>query len=423
MKHRSEEEKRSYSLQADVIPNQNLALIMLFIISVIAVCIILTELDIFRVGKRQMLSGGILSIILLVVPQFFRFGNLMARPSVKYIMISCVSVVMLVITTTLMFHTTMCLIIPMLTSTFYKDTKIAWFSVFCSVLISILSPIVSFVDGIWDSLFLQVLLQFCGFDSAPALTPFFTLSESVSQIALYLVLPRVLIVLVIGIGTIRIAQGNKIALDDRMELVRTNEQILSMQEDTLECLANIIEQRDGNTGAHVQNTRNYMRAFTDYLLNAGTGSLTPELADRIVEASVLHDIGKVSVSDLILNKPGRLTEEEFEVMKTHCLEGDKLISKAFADNPDRVFVQTAHEIVAFHHEKVDGSGYPYGLYRDEIPLAARMMAIVDAFDAITSVRVYKDALSEEEAYAILRQDSGSHFDGALVEAFIASRKE
>lgn len=423
MKHRSEEEKRSYSLQADVIPNQNLALIMLFIISVIAVCIILTELDIFRVGKRQMLSGGILSIILLVVPQFFRFGNLMARPSVKYIMISCVSVVMLVITTTLMFHTTMCLIIPMLTSTFYKDTKIAWFSVFCSVLISILSPIVSFVDGIWDSLFLQVLLQFCGFDSSPALTPFFTLSESVSQIVLYLVLPRVLIVLVIGIGTIRIAQGNKIALDDRMELVRTNEQILSMQEDTLECLANIIEQRDGNTGAHVQNTRNYMRSFTDYLLNAGTGSLTPELADRIVEASVLHDIGKVSVSDLILNKPGRLTEEEFEVMKTHCLEGDKLISKAFADNPDRVFVQTAHEIVAFHHEKVDGSGYPYGLYRDEIPLAARMMAIVDAFDAITSVRVYKDALSEEEAYAILRQDSGSHFDGTLVEAFIASRGE
>lgn len=109
-------------------------------------------------------------------------------------------------------------------------------------------------------------------------------------------------------------------------------------------------------------------------------------------------------------------------MKTHCQEGDKFISKAFAESPDALFVSIAHEIVSCHHEKVDGTGYPNGLAGEEIPLAARMMAIVDAFDAITSERVYKPAKSPEEALAILRKDSGTHFDAGLVELFVTAYK-
>ena len=422
MRDLTDDERAYYSQEAEVTPNKVLINCMLAVILVISACWIMTETGAFRVDRTQMRFGAAVSLTLLIIPQFFRFGDLLSRPATKYILLSITTLVMLIITTMLMFHTTLVLIIPLLASTFYKSRRVGILAFVGSLGITVLSPLVSFAGGIWDSLFLQVLLQFCGIDSFPAAEPFFSLSQSILQILLYIVLPRVLIISVIGFGTLNIIDGSVCALDDRISLMRSNAQALAMEDDTLECLATIIEGKDGSTGAHVLNTKKYMSAMLEYILshNLYPETVNREYAEKVIRSSILHDVGKIAIPDSILDKPGKLTDEEFAVMKTHCLEGDKFISKAFADNPDREFVSIAHEVVTFHHEKIDGSGYPYGLSGEQIPFAARMMAIVDAFDAITSERVYKKARTTEEAFEILRKDSGTHFDGELAQIFIAA---
>ena len=139
-------------------------------------------------------------------------------------------------------------------------------------------------------------------------------------------------------------------------------------------------------------------------------------------AAPLHDIGKIHIPDAVLNKPGRLTEEEFAVMKTHTTAGQELLLRAKAELGESGYLNTAVEMAAYHHEWWNGKGYPYGLNGDEIPLCARIMAVADVFDALTQKRCYKSAMPAEKAYAIIREESGAHFDPKVVEAFFAADK-
>ncbi|MFT4004424.1 MAG: HD domain-containing phosphohydrolase [Lacrimispora sp.] len=140
----------------------------------------------------------------------------------------------------------------------------------------------------------------------------------------------------------------------------------------------------------------------------------------IVLSSPLHDIGKVGIPDQILLKPGKLTPEEYEIMKNHAvLGGDAILSVEKLIGGAETFLTCAREIAYFHHEKWDGSGYPSGLSREAIPLPARLMAVVDVYDALTSRRIYKEAVSHEKAVSIIREDAGKHFDPDVVNAFLA----
>ena len=151
--------------------------------------------------------------------------------------------------------------------------------------------------------------------------------------------------------------------------------------------------------------------------------LTPEMQDRMCKAAPLHDIGKIKISDVVLNKPGRLTEDEFEVIKTHTLSGGEIIEKTLTDIESDSYLKVAQEMALYHHEKWDGSGYPYHLSGEEIPLCARIMAVVDVFDALTSKRVYKEAFPVEKAFRILEESSGTHFDPKIVGTFLAHKEE
>ena len=211
-----------------------------------------------------------------------------------------------------------------------------------------------------------------------------------------------------------------------------------VQDLSLRALACLAEARDSETGHHVLRTQAYVSSLAHRL--AGTGrygeQLTAERIDMIVKAAPLHDIGKVGVPDAILLKPARLTAAEFEIMKTHVVIGAAAIRRAMeqtllaaadvaASRSSRVFdfLQVAHDIALTHHEKWDGSGYPGGLAGEAIPLAGRLMALADVFDALISERVYKAALPVPETVAIIRDGSGSHFDPAVVDAFLASQEE
>lgn len=219
-------------------------------------------------------------------------------------------------------------------------------------------------------------------------------------------------------------------LEERVEeqTKKIKEQILEriqMQESVIEGMAAIIESRDNSTGEHVRNTKRYVSMIADYMLEHG---IYPEEVDEqfteyIRSAAPLHDVGKILISDVILNKPGKFTPEEFEIMKTHALLGEEIVEKILDNNTEPELLQMAKDVVCGHHEKWDGSGYPSGLSGEMIPLAARIMAVADVFDALVCKRVYKEAMAEEEAYTILREDSGKHFDPVIVDVFFQIRNE
>jgi putative two-component system response regulator len=202
-------------------------------------------------------------------------------------------------------------------------------------------------------------------------------------------------------------------------------EISESQMATIFALVKLAESRDDETGAHIERTASFCRLLAEKArtLLQYRSVITDEYVATIYRASPLHDIGKVGISDLILLKPGKLTPEEFTIMKTHVEIGYqtlKNIDKRFQNN---AFIQMGLDITRYHHEKWDGSGYLFGLKGEAIPLSARMMALADVYDALRSKRVYKPAFPHEKAMEIILEGRGKHFDPALVDLFAASHKE
>ena len=206
------------------------------------------------------------------------------------------------------------------------------------------------------------------------------------------------------------------------EVSRRTKEIALIQEVSIMAMVSLAETRDNETGYHIQRTKlfvkelcSYLGKFPKYKETFSQGNI-----DLIVASAPLHDIGKVGIPDSILLKPNKLTEEEYEVMKTHTTLGRDAILKAeHLMNRPETFLRYPKEMVYSHHEKWDGSGYPQGISGEDIPLSARIIALADMYDALTSKRVYKKPLSHEEAVEIIKSESGKHFDPEIVEAFLA----
>ncbi len=209
------------------------------------------------------------------------------------------------------------------------------------------------------------------------------------------------------------------------QVAQRTAEIQQLQDTTVLMLASLAETRDNETGNHIARTQHYVRTLAEALCDDPryASQLTPEAIDLLFKSAPLHDIGKVGVPDSILLKPGRLTPEEFEVMKTHTtLARDAIEATERRLGRDVPFLRFAKEIAASHHEKWDGSGYPQGLSGEAIPLSARLMAVADVYDALISRRVYKPAFPHEEAVTIIMQGRGAHFDPAVCDAFFAQRE-
>lgn len=214
--------------------------------------------------------------------------------------------------------------------------------------------------------------------------------------------------------------------DLNAELAAHNARIAAMQQGTIIGMANLIESRDGSTGEHVKNTAAYVGALASAALEAGVYPevITAHFVDLVQKAAPLHDVGKIVVPDHILNKPGRLTPDEFEVMKTHAAEGGVIVRRILSGVTDPEYTEIAADIASYHHERWDGGGYPEGLAGEDIPVSARIMAVADVYDALVSERVYKAAMPPEQALAIIEEESGSHFDPQLTGLFLElMRKE
>jgi len=207
---------------------------------------------------------------------------------------------------------------------------------------------------------------------------------------------------------------------------RRTSRLLRLKNGIVSVLADIVECRDEAAGGgHIDRTSRCIRTLIEAMRvsNVYADEMSDWDIETIVASARLHDIGKIAVSDAILNKPGKLTAQEFDIVKSHVKEGERIIDKIVTKTGDEEFLQFARLFVSYHHERWDGQGYPYGLAGLNIPLAGRIMAIIDVYDALVSERPYKKPFPPDLALDTIKQESGKHFDPRITDVFLLKRDE
>ncbi|MBS7261226.1 MAG: HD domain-containing protein [Treponema sp.] len=215
------------------------------------------------------------------------------------------------------------------------------------------------------------------------------------------------------------------AINDNLEKIvyEKTKKMRRILNDIIRSMAITVENRDSNTGGHIQRTSDVVKIFVNHLMK--TGKFTERFSDErfrdTVRAAYLHDFGKIAIPDKILNKPGRFEPDEYEEMKKHSEKGAAIVKKILTHSEDRTFKEIAENVAHYHHEKWNGLGYPDQISGENIPFEARIMALADVFDALVSKRVYKDSMSFDDAFKIIKEDAGEHFDPELAAEFLICR--
>jgi putative two-component system response regulator len=209
-------------------------------------------------------------------------------------------------------------------------------------------------------------------------------------------------------------------IHERTEQLREKTaQLVRLQNTLVHSLADVVERRDNNTGGHIDRTTVYTEILLTAMVERGTYADEMSQMDMglVISSARLHDVGKILIPDSILNKPGPLSKDEYDKMKTHAEEGERIIGRMEQRVGEAEFLRSAKLSAAYHHERWDGTGYPFGLKEKEVPLHGRVMAVVDVYDALTSERPYKRAFSHDEAVKIIMEDAGRHFDPQIAKVF------
>lgn len=206
------------------------------------------------------------------------------------------------------------------------------------------------------------------------------------------------------------------------EVKEKTRRIKDIQENIILGMAQMVESRDLSTGGHIKRTSYVVKIFAKKLEEEKYG-LSPEFLDLVIRSAPMHDLGKIGVDDAVLRKQGRFTDSEYNEMKKHSEIGYYMVGEILSDVEEPEFVYVAENVAHYHHEKVDGSGYPEGLKGEDIPIEARIMALADVFDALVSKRCYKEAFSYDTAFEIIEKDMGTHFDESLTKVFLSCRDE
>lgn len=209
----------------------------------------------------------------------------------------------------------------------------------------------------------------------------------------------------------------------QQQVTEQTQRIRFIQRKTVIGMANMVEDRDNNTGGHIKRTSDVIEILINTIRANRLFKISEEFCQDIIKAAPMHDLGKIAIEDKILQKPGRFTDEEFEIMKTHAQKSAEIVENILRGIEEEHFVDVAVNVARYHHEKWNGQGYPMHLSGEDIPLEARIMAIADVYDALVSKRCYKEAMSFEKAADIMLESMGSHFDPAMEKVFVLSREK
>lgn len=399
---------------------------------------ILNELRIFTVEKPLMRSMILGILILLFVPittflihdfTLKKTPSLLEWRGLKTLLISVTYLAFVVLCIALSFHATLVMIVPVLMTAQYRyNKKLLLVVSIASIILVPVSIYGSYFFGVPDRNLIKGALSDA--DSLIIANRFkIYSSKRMVEIFFHYVMPRILEMVTVIILAAGISKRNARMLDRQENLAKTAREEMekrnTLQGKVIEDLASVIETRDIGTGAHVKRTKRYVELLAKELKTHDKykNVLTDKVIADIVSAAPLHDVGKIAVPDQLLLKPGKLTEEEFEKIKSHSKKGGEMIESIFANFADEGLLERASNIATSHHEKWNGSGYPQGLCGDSIPIEARIMAVADVFDALVSDRVYKKAIPPKEAFAIIVKDAGTHFDPEIVEALMNLKEE
>ncbi len=399
------------------------------------ICVALNEVGIFIVDRVYLRVSMSLCVLICLIPilVYAVHDRLRKRqPSVcraswfKVLVICCSYLVIALLCVSLSGHAVALLAVPPLIAAQYRDRRSRnVLMVILTALLVLLSIYGAYFFGSFDRNLHKGMAtaEEATFAARVALaTP-----KRLTELFTHHLLPRLISLIAVTVLAAGIARRNAAMLarqaelseNVRSEMARRNE----LQSHVIDDLAALIESRDVSTGEHVSRTKRYVELIAREMQRRGLHpeALTDETVDRIVRAAPLHDIGKIAVSDRILQKPGRLTPEEFEAMKLHASKGGEMVRNILGNLDDKDFLQTASEIATGHHERWDGTGYPHGLSGDAIPLPARIMSVADVFDALVSERCYKKAMPPDKAFQIIEEERGRQFDPEIVDLLPALR--
>lgn len=413
---------------------------ILVVLSLLVVIEIANEIGLFEIPKIVMRpTVGISAVIFLVPICIFiihdkilkKENSILETNLFKVIILTVAYVGLTLMAITLSYHAVLLLVVPPIMAAQYRNKKTTLILLLVATTLSV--PLIiygSFFFGYADRNLLKEIL------TDDELTDLSIRVEMVKEnpkrmleLFTHHILPRWISIILIDVLVSGITQRNAEMIDKQKELsdqvTHEMERRTQMQNRVIEDLAAVIETRDVGTGEHVIRTKKYvgmiareMQKYPKY-----KDILTEEYIKQIENSAPLHDVGKIAIRDAILLKPGKLTDEEFEEMKKHSAKGGEMINNIFSNLDDDEFFKTAFDIAVAHHEKWNGTGYPYGLKGEEIPLSARIMAIADVYDALTSKRVYKDSIPPEKAFDIIVEGRGTHFDPDIIDIVITIRDE
>lgn len=379
--------------------NRTTANIMLITFAIFSVIYILNVTGIFVVDEPVMTVAYSISSIFLVFPTLLNKLCGTSSKYLKYLYVLFADLFLLVLTSTLTYHVVVIYAYPIAIAGLYFSQRLTKLSTAGTLVVTVAGQFIAFYIGRNNDHNFQTMYR----------------------LVIFGVLPRILTLLCFAALFLLLTKRTSKLLSDDAD---NYEQLLSHNQEMICGFATLVENRDENTGGHIKRTSIYAELLSRELQRTGQYSsiITDEFIECLAMVAPLHDIGKISIPDNILCKPGKLTDEEFDIMKSHSVKGGEIINQVFLHSADENYRQMAYEVARYHHEKWNGRGYPEELSGTDIPLSARIMAVADVFDAVSEKRCYRDAMPIDECFKIISDGSGRDFDPALAEAFLNIRE-
>ncbi|MBO5229007.1 MAG: HD domain-containing protein [Lachnospiraceae bacterium] len=386
----SENEKQANGIVAKVMATTFLIFTVIYILNL---C------DVFIIKPEIMNTAYVCSAFLLLLPMFLNNVFKVEKACVKYINVMCAVLFVMLLSITLTYHVVVIYVYPIAIASLYFSKKLNIVATIFTVLgVSVGQIMAFYMDTVKDDNF-----------------------ETLYKAVIWGIIPRAMVLTAIAVIFTMLCSRTVALLK---KLMTATEDLEHYHREMVMGFATLVENKDGSTGGHIRRTSLYVKLLADELLNRGCykDELNREYIEMLSKAAPMHDIGKIAVPDVILQKPGKLTDEEFEAMKSHTLRGGEIIRETFGHLEDKAYTRMAYEVARFHHEKWNGRGYPEGLKGEEIPLCARIMAIADVFDAVSEKRCYRDAMPMDKCFKIIEEGSGESFDPVLAEVFVSIRE-